>query len=203
MTAPAVDVPTGNAYDKYGTTNPIERRLMARFLADLDGIVVTSQPSAVLEVGVGEGMIAERLAARWPAARVVGLDLPDDDLGSEWHGRGFAPLYADVGELPFPDRSFDLVLAIEVLEHVGDPDAALRELRRVARDLVVVSVPREPLWRVLNMARGKYWRDLGNTPGHCNHWSRRGLVELLGRHLVVEQVRSPLPWTMAAARVGT
>jgi len=62
-------------------------------------------------------------------------------------------------------------------------------------------VPREPIWRILNIARGKYIGDLGNTPGHVNHWSRRGFIDLLSRRFDVVEVRSPLPWTMALCRV--
>ena len=51
------------------------------------------------------------------------------------------------------------------------------------------------------MARGAYLRDLGNTPGHVNHWSKRDFVSLLSRHGKVEEVRSPLPWTMLLVRV--
>jgi len=63
-------------------------------------------------------------------------------------------------------------------------------------------VPREPIWRALNLARGKYVRDLGNTPGHLGHWSRRGFLELLGGRLEVVAVRTPLPWTMALCRAN-
>jgi ubiquinone/menaquinone biosynthesis C-methylase UbiE len=193
-------VPTGNAYDKYASANPIERRLMAAFLDRLDRALPVRAPDRVLEVGVGEGEIATRVGTRYPAAAVVGLDLPDDDLAEQWTGRGIAATFGDIAALPFPDRTFDLVLAIEVLEHVPDPDAALRELARVARADVVLSVPREPLWRVANMARGKYWRDLGNTPGHVQHWGRRAFASCVGRHLDVITVHSPTPWTMVAAR---
>jgi hypothetical protein len=72
----------------------------------------------------------------------------------------------------------------------------------VARRHLLVSVPREPLWRALNMARGAYWRSLGNTPGHVNHWSKPGFVELLERYGTVEDARSPFPWTMLLVRVG-
>ena len=65
-----------------------------------------------------------------------------------------------------------------------------------------MSVPREPLWRGLNMARGAYWRSLGNTPGHVNHWSKRSFVSLLSRYGEVEEARSPFPWTMLLVRVG-
>jgi hypothetical protein len=88
-----------------------------------------------------------------------------------------------------------------VLEHVPDPQRTLAEMARVARRHLLVSVPREPLWRAINMARGAYLRDLGNTPGHVNHWSKRGFVSLLSRHGTVEEVRSPLPWTMLLVRV--
>jgi hypothetical protein len=89
-----------------------------------------------------------------------------------------------------------------VLEHVPDPEATLAEMARVARRRLLVSVPREPLWRGLNMARGAYLRDLGNTPGHVNHWSRRGFESLLSRYGTVEEARSPFPWTMLLVRVG-
>jgi len=79
--------------------------------------------------------------------------------------------------------------------------AALRELARVARRDVVVSVPREPIWRIANMGRGKYLRELGNTPGHINHWSKGAFVSVVADELAVRQVRAPFPWTMVAAEV--
>jgi hypothetical protein len=66
---------------------------------------------------------------------------------------------------------------------------------------VLVSVPREPLWRGLNIARGAYLKDLGNTPGHLSHWSKRSFARLLARHGEIVELRSPLPWTMALLRV--
>jgi ubiquinone/menaquinone biosynthesis C-methylase UbiE len=193
-------VPTGNTYDKYASTNPIERRLMAGFFDALDDALPGTPPAAVLEVGVGEGEVSGRLRARYPDASFVGVDLPDDDLASEWAGHDFAGLFGDIARLPFPPDTFDLVLAIEVLEHVPDPDAALAEIARVARDRVVLSVPREPIWRAANMARGKYLGALGNTPGHIQHWSKRGFARLVGERFDVLRVRSPLPWTLVSAR---
>ena len=84
--------------------------------------------------------------------------------------------------LPFADGEFDAATAIEVLEHVPDAEHTVAEMARVAKRWLLVSVPREPLWRGLNMARGAYWKDLGNTPGHVNHWSKRSFVALLSRH---------------------
>jgi hypothetical protein len=104
-------------------------------------------------------------------------------------------------KLPFADGEFELASAIEVLEHVPEPEHTVAEMARCASGYLLVSVPREPLWRMLNMARGAYWPALGNTPGHLNHWSRRSFVGLLSRHGEVVEVRSPFPWTMLLVRL--
>jgi SAM-dependent methyltransferase len=106
-----------------------------------------------------------------------------------------------VENLPFAENEFDLACAIEVLEHVPDPEHTLEEMARCAERHLLVSVPREPLWRMLNMARGAYWSELGNTPGHLNHWSKRSFVRLLSRHGDVVEIRSPFPWTMLLVRL--
>jgi SAM-dependent methyltransferase len=199
---PPGDVPIGNAFDKYGSPNPLVRRMMSGFFAALEASLPEKPPSRILEVGIGEGEVTARLRERWPGAAFAGIDLPDAELAGLWRAGGLAVSFADIARLPFPDASFDLVLAIEVLEHVPDPAAALREVRRVARDHIVVSVPREPIWRVANMARGKYLGALGNTPGHIQHWSKGAFRDLVGRELRVEAVSSPFPWTMVSARVS-
>ena len=195
-----VAVPTGNTFDKYGSTNPIERRMMQRFFATIDSFVGNIEPTRILEVGVGEGVVSERLQARFPDASIVGIDLADDGLAASWQARGLAGAFADVEHLPFADRSFDLVVAIEVFEHFPDPDRALAELHRVATTDLVASVPFEPIWRVGNVVRGRYVRDLGNTPGHVNHWGRTGFSRFVGSRWNVVEIASPLPWTMVRAR---
>jgi SAM-dependent methyltransferase len=202
--APSADVPTGNTYDKYGSSNPVVRRLMAGFHADLDELFGKAAPGSVLDVGCGEGVLTVEWAERLGDGRVVGIDLDDPKLAREWEGRRRPNLEFRVEEataLSFADDEFELAAAIEVLEHVPEPEATLAEMARVARDRLLVSVPREPLWRGLNMARGAYLRELGNTPGHVNHWSKRSFTALLGRYGTVEQVRSPFPWTMLLVRV--
>ena len=200
----ASSVPTGNTYDKYRSTNPVVRRLMAGFEGTIDDLFGRAAPESVLDVGCGEGFLTEQWARRLGPRQVVGLDLSDPKLEADWRARERPNLRFVAGraeELPFADREFDMVTAIETLEHVPDPDRALAEMARVARRHLLVSVPREPLWRALNVVRGAYVRELGNTPGHLNHWSRRGFGELVARHGEVLEVRVPFPWTMVLARV--
>jgi SAM-dependent methyltransferase len=209
MTPPSVTVDregtvTGNTYDKYGSTNPVVKRLMAGFEGTLDELFVKAAPKSLLDVGCGEGVLTEKWARRIPG-RVVGIDLDDPQLHAEWEQRS-APnleyMVMKAENLPFADGEFEVATAIEVLEHVPDPEHTVAEMARVASKHLLVSVPREPLWRGLNMARGAYWKDLGNTPGHLNHWSKRSFVQLLSKHGDVVEARSPFPWTMLLVRVG-
>jgi len=198
-------VPTGNTYDKYGSTNPVVRRLMNGFESTLEGLWQKAAPSSILDVGCGEGVLTEKWADKLGGGRIVGIDLDDPKLQDEWEKRQRANLeyrVEDAADLSFTDGEFDMATAIEVLEHVPDPERTVAEMARVAKRWVLVSVPREPLWRGLNMARGAYLKDLGNTPGHINHWSKRSFVSMLSRHGTVDEVRSPFPWTMVLVRVG-
>ena len=193
------EVPTGNTFDKYGSSNPVVKRLMGGFNTTLDELWATAAPRSILDVGCGEGVLTAEWAERLGDGRIVGIDLDDPKLRAEWERRSRANLEFRVEEatsLSFADGEFDMACAIEVLEHVPEPEATLAEMARVASRHLLVSVPREPLWRGLNVARGAYVRDLGNTPGHVNHWSKRAFVALLSRYGTVEEARSPFPWTM-------
>ena len=164
-----VGVVIGNHTQKYTARNPAIRFLTERWVANLDqafGQVSrdgNGDPRA-LEVGCGEGVIADKMHRRW--GEVVALDLPDAGLRADWRRYGGPRfLHASAHELPFDDDQFDVVVAAEVLEHLPDPEQGLREMARVTRRHLVVSVPREPIFRSCNLLAGRYVRDLGNTPG--------------------------------------
>jgi ubiquinone/menaquinone biosynthesis C-methylase UbiE len=195
--------PAGNTYDKYGTRNPLARRLVVRFLAEADEAIRETGASSVLDVGCGEGFVTKRIAGLLPRAQVVGLDVEDRRLAAEWTSHAGGNVSFEAGSaysLPHANGSFALVCAFEVLEHLERPAEGLAELARVAGKTLVLSVPREPLWRVLNVASGRYLRALGNTPGHVNHWSRRGFAEFAGSAGEIVRLRSPVPWTIATVR---
>lgn len=197
-------VVTGNTYDKYGSSNPVVRRLMAGFHRDLDALFQQASPASVLDVGCGEGIITAAWAPAVAPGRVVGVDLDDPLLRSEWDNRAAPNLEFHTGQaerLGFADGEFEMVTAIELLEHVRDPWQVLAEMVRCSSRWLLISVPREPVWRAANLARGAYWGSLGNTPGHVNHWSRRSFLSLLGGYGTVVATRQPFPWTIALVRV--
>jgi SAM-dependent methyltransferase len=194
----------GNVYDKYGTSNPIARRLVAGFMADLDELVRWSGAREAHEVGCGEGELSIRLARA--GLRVRGTDSFPQVLGEARERAAAADVEIDfeatpVEELDPARHAAELVVCCEVLEHLEDPERGLEMLARLARPWLIASVPREPLWRALNLARLSYVGQLGNTPGHLSHWSKGGFERFLSGRFEVVDLRSPIPWTMALCRV--
>jgi 2-polyprenyl-3-methyl-5-hydroxy-6-metoxy-1,4-benzoquinol methylase len=194
----------GNVYDKYGTSNPVARRLMAGFMGQLDELVDRTGATEAHEVGCGEGELAIRLARR--GIRMRGTDAFPQVLEEARRRAATAGAEIDFEATPVeqldPARhAAELIVCCEVLEHLDDPERALDVLAGLARPWLIASVPREPLWRALNLARLSYVGDIGNTPGHLNHWSKPDFVRFLTRRFEVVELRSPTPWTMVLCRV--
>jgi 2-polyprenyl-3-methyl-5-hydroxy-6-metoxy-1,4-benzoquinol methylase len=194
----------GNYYDKHGTPNPLARLLVAGFYRAFDALLRESGARTVHELGCGEGVLSLRAASA--GCVVTGSDLEASviaEANRRARAAGYPALFA-TGDLyatpPGSLSNVDLVVCCEVLEHLPDPRAALAVLEQSGAPLVLMSVPREPLWRVLNVARLRYLGAWGNTPGHLNHWSRRGFLSVVRESFDVVSVRSPIPWTFVLAR---
>jgi SAM-dependent methyltransferase len=198
---PAAAAPTefeGKYLDSGGVGGVLINRFFRCVGSLLDGMAVAD----VLEVGCGAGHSTARLRQMLPASTSLqACDVSPDNVA---RARQIAPdvpvTVESIYELPRPDKSVDLVVCLEVLEHLDEPARALREVGRVARMGAILSVPREPLWRGLNLLRGAYVGDWGNTPGHVQHWSKRAFIRFVSSQLTVQAARCPLPWTIVWAR---
>ncbi|MDZ7761291.1 MAG: class I SAM-dependent methyltransferase [Desulfovermiculus sp.] len=197
-------VVVGNAYDKYGSGHPIVRRLVRGFDNALSDLVKEAMPKFVHEIGCGEGFWVvkwnrEGFDARGTDFSGKVIDIARDNAVE----MGVSPKIfttRSIYELSKNEDSADLVVCCEVLEHLEHPKEGLAALARIARQHVILSVPREPLWRALNMMRFKYLCSLGNTPGHVQHWSKTKFVQLAENYFRVVRVRTPLPWTMVLCK---
>lgn len=100
----------------------------------------------LLDVGCGPGTITVDLALAVAPGRAVGIDLSGEalaraaELAEARHADNLVFDTGDVYELGYPDASFDVVHAHQVLQHLSDPVAALREMRRITRPRGVVAV---------------------------------------------------------------
>lgn len=200
----------GNVEDKENLRNPVARRLVRGFDRALDELIAAGAPSSIHEVGCGEGRLTRRLAERFPEVPIRATDFARDLIRTarEETAKGGPENVRyevrSIYDLDPGEDAADLVVCCEVLEHVEEPGRAVEALRRLGARSYVLSVPREPLWRVLNLCRGKYLSDLGNTPGHLNHWSQRGFRRFLAGHgFRPRKVRAPLPWTMVEGSFGS
>ncbi len=197
MTAP----PRSTNQAKYESGNPVVQRLLGRFFSRLREVVEPLGPDSVLDAGCGEGEALARLGDLLPAT-VAAVDLEQrcvDDV------RARLP-HVDVSrqsvlDLAFADGQFDLVLCLEVLEHLDDPGAAVAELARVSGRQVVVSVPFEPWFRLGNLLRGQHMSGWGNHPEHVNHFRPASLTELLEGRLDDVEITVAFPWLIAAGTV--
>lgn len=190
----------GNAYDKYGSSNPIVKWMMQGFESTLSNLVAKAAPHEIHEIGCGEGYWVLRWNEQGMVTRGCDFSTQVIELARENAiGRGLSPLLFEarnIYDLEAARDSADLVVCCEVLEHLEDPGAGLEALQRVVGRHLIVSVPKEPLWCALNLARGKYIAHWGNTPGHIQQWSKGGFVKLVSQYFDVIEVHSPLPWTM-------
>jgi len=195
----------GNAYDKYGSKNPVVRWIMSGFDNSLTELVREVAPNTIHEVGCGEGFWVMQWTQQGIDARGSDFSAQVIELASEnaIENELSAELFkqCSIYDVKPGIDSADLIVCCEVLEHLEKPEEGLSALQEIVNNYVILSVPREPIWRALNLCRGKYISDLGNTPGHIQHWSSPDFIRLVSQYFDIIKVKSPFPWTMVLCRI--
>ena len=139
----------------------------------------------LLDVGCGPGSITRGLAARVAPGQVIGLDLSRETLAAareDAAARGLDNLQYEEGsvyQLPFPDASFDVVYAHQVVQHLREPGAALREMLRVLRSGGLVAI-RDVDWGTVTYWPPDPWLDRF-VDVHFKTWYRNGGEPRMGR----------------------
>lgn len=187
---------------KHENKNPIQRALIGHFHRRLSELVLARRPSEILEVGCGEGYVLAALREAGVRCPMHGIDFSETaiaDAKKRVPDATFA--VEDARAVAQAGRQYDLVLMIEVLEHLPDAQYMLSVLARLSKRHVVVSVPWEPFFRGLNFLRGKHISAFGNDPEHIQHWGRGEFRRVVGEHLEVREAPIVFPWTLLSADV--
>lgn len=198
------DLFTGVAHaDKYQSGSWVAQKLVNNFMETILATVQQAGSADVHEVGCGEGHILGILATN--NFKVRGCDISSESLTvarMESVKRNLAiPLEKkSIYDLNADQDAADTVLCCEVLEHLTEPEEGLKKLLSITRKDLIISVPNEPVWHVLNMVRGKYLTALGNTPGHYQHWSKKQFTKFVAKHSNIISVKTPLPWILIHCR---
>ena len=190
--------PEGNFYDKYHSKNPIIKWMMKKYFTSLDDMLIRiGKVKNILEAGCGEGEVINYINLNMGDECVLeAFDISEKVIRQA--SLQFPKIKFKQGDIyNISSGGYDLVVCCEVLEHLEDPMRALQELKRVSDKFILLSVPREPMWRCLNILRGKYLRRWGNTPGHIRHWNRKSFIDFCAdNQWRVAQCKCPMPWTM-------
>ncbi|MEM7140945.1 MAG: class I SAM-dependent methyltransferase [Actinomycetota bacterium] len=189
---------TSGNQQKHESGNPVQRVLIQRFHGEVTRLLMRSPREAVLDLGCGEGFVIDHLVRADIDAVFVGIDrsAPAVELAKARLGDRAEVLHADITSLADLPRAFDVVMMLEVLEHLDDPASMLALLGQLTTGQVIVSVPREPFFRGLNLLRLKNLRRLGSDPEHVHHWTRRRFERLVSEHFVPVARGRAFPWTL-------
>jgi SAM-dependent methyltransferase len=202
--APAIEIgatDTSN-YRKHTHANPMQRRLIDRFHRVILRKIAELAPETFLDAGCGEGFVAELLLRQMPGLQLTGFDFNRASVAlAQAKNPGATFVTGSIFGIPYADASFDLVGCFEVLEHQRDPQAALRELLRVSRRHVILSVPHEPYFCLANLARGKNVgvHPRGSDPDHRQFWTRVAFGDFVSEVAEVLWLGGSFPWTICVA----
>lgn len=196
--------PEGNYFNKYKSGNFIIKIIMKKFFSSIDNLLSLISYKTVYEAGCGEGEISNFV---YELSRGGGISFTASDISEKIISQAkieypyinfkIASIYK-TGE---SRNKYNLVIASEVLEHLEYPEKALKELFKISNKYVLISVPNEPLWRILNMCRGKYLSNFGNTPGHIQHWTKKSFIKMLSKYGKIVKISFPIPWIVVLLKV--
>jgi trans-aconitate methyltransferase len=192
------NIPAGNWENKYITRNPVGKFFIHTFIKNVKRLVLhyKKEIQSITELGCGEGYLTNEIHSILPGIPIKGCDFSEEIIHQATTLFPFIHFYVKSIYDTGPEEKADLILCCEVLEHLEYPEKALYNISKITQKYCLLSVPNEPLWRIMNMARGKYLHSLGNTPGHIQHWSYQRFLTLIRSYMDVIHSKFVIPWTI-------
>lgn len=186
-------------YKKHFSSNPLQRWLMKQFYQTLTKLIQDLKIKSVLDAGCAEGFGLNVIKNKQSVKKLAGLDQSVESitLGNKLHP--FIEFTkGDIYRMPYKDGQFEMVMCLEVLEHLEKPKKALKEIMRVSKKYCLLSVPNEPWFRLANLLRGKNISRWGNDIEHIQHWSKKQFIHVITQAgYKIIKIKTPFPWIMA------
>lgn len=155
-------------------------------------------PKSILDVGCGEGFTLKHIADNYKDAKLTGVDHNTSALAicSDvlFDIKNTECIFGDIYGLELPSKSYEFVICSEVLEHLEKPKEAAKELSRICKGKLFLSVPFEPYFRLGNLMFMNHIKDLGNAPGHINHYNRNSFTNLVADFFIRFDLMVSFPW---------
>ena len=193
----------GTSSGKYETKNPIGRYLLNGFDKAVSDLASSVSPISILEIGCGEGHVT-KLLLEATDANIQAMDISDTVLDmarrAVANSRRVAFENCNICAIDSNKHQVELIVCCEMLEHLENPNEGLEKLASIAAPYILLSVPREPIFKAMNFARGAYFLQFGNSPGHLQHWSKKEFLHFVAQAFDITEIRSPLPWTVILGR---
>lgn len=187
---------------KYQTRNPVVQHLIRRFFRMLLKEITKLEPATILDLGCGEGIVAGAILKEMPSIAYRGCDNNRGAIDEARRRNSTGEFERrDLFDLQPERQRPDLVLCLEVMEHIEETDKLLRQFARLAGKHVLVSVPWEPFFRLGNLCRGRHVGQLGNHPEHVHCFDRTSLRRALSRHFSNVRVEPSFPWLFGICSV--
>lgn len=187
---------------KYNNKNPIHKYTLGRFFDRVAVETSNLKPHSTLEFGCGEGLFLEELKKRnIKFNHLTGIDLRQDAIDC---ARDLLPEYTfqciDLFDFQ-PREKFDLVIVSQVLEHLLEPGVFMERLVVLSDKHLLLTVPWEPWFQLMNFIRGRDFLRLGNHPEHVNRWTANGFRKFVSKYVTVCHTTLVFPFIILIAEV--
>jgi hypothetical protein len=187
---------------KYENRNPLHRYLLNRFLSSITQAVQSTGRYNIVEIGCADGYVYEFLRDHVGIPfNYAGFDIDLDAL--QRARKRFPEISFERGSIYDFKARAELVLCLEVLEHLEEPGNALRHLAALDIRDFIVSVPHEPWFALGNLARGRHIATFGNLPDHVNRWTKAQFRRQISPWFEVVKDYSSFPWIAYRLRKAT
>lgn len=183
---------TGNI-EKYKTKNPLKFFIIKKFIENILTEVENKNPGKILDIGGGEGILAELIEKKLnKKVNILDIDKEDIFFAKKYFNK--TVIYGNLYNLPFLSNSYDMVICLEVLEHIENLEKSLEEIKRISSKNIILSVPNSFLFRIGNIVSFKNLRRLGESPDHKNYFNIKKINSLISQYFTVEKIICSSVW---------